>query len=84
MDLVISRALEDIRCMGETLNPLERTKGNSYWKVCMDKQNNAEWDLGDSTAYRGIRQLKEQGILLSLGKGLVFKSRVMKVRQSVS
>ncbi|KAK8501892.1 hypothetical protein V6N12_019632 [Hibiscus sabdariffa] len=50
-----SRALEDIRCMGlqtvvgETLNPLERTKGKSYWEACVDKQNNAQ--IGVSTAY---------------------------------
>ncbi|KAK8615056.1 hypothetical protein V6N13_068842 [Hibiscus sabdariffa] len=52
MDLVTSQALEDIRCMGfqtvvgETLN-----KGKSYWEACVDKQNNAQMDLGVSTAY---------------------------------
>ncbi|KAK8974893.1 hypothetical protein V6N11_066435 [Hibiscus sabdariffa] len=57
MDLVTSQALEDIRCMGlqtvmgETLNPLERTNGKSYWEACVDKQNNAQMDLGVSTAY---------------------------------
>ncbi|KAK8549484.1 hypothetical protein V6N13_027236 [Hibiscus sabdariffa] len=57
MDLVTSQALEEIRYMGlqtvvgETLNPLERTKGKSCWEACVDKQNNAQMDLGVSTAY---------------------------------
>ncbi|KAK8626631.1 hypothetical protein V6N13_134267 [Hibiscus sabdariffa] len=66
MDLVTSQALEDIRCMGlqtvvgETLNPLERTKGKSYWEACVDKQNNAQMDLGVSTAYPEILDTLEE------------------------
>ncbi|KAK8661040.1 hypothetical protein V6N13_051942 [Hibiscus sabdariffa] len=58
MDPVTSQALEDIRCMGlqnmvgKTLSPLERTKDKSYWEKWVDRQNNAQVNLGDSFAYR--------------------------------
>ncbi|KAK9041519.1 hypothetical protein V6N11_016616 [Hibiscus sabdariffa] len=66
VDLVTSKAMEDIQCMGlqdvvgEFSNSLELTKGKSSWEANVDKQNNIHLAFGELDELREIPDTLEE------------------------